>query len=173
MANINHLLKQADIFYLHTLYAQDKQLEQYARAIVNEMLGLANGAVVAVRHAQSSTEHKNSPGLSAISERMPQVVRLLRSFGSDSGESFIASLGTLLDGLSFYTSSSNAGTGQDIATTVSSEGYTPPAYYVKNLQDLLGKLKGAMKYKPHSPWEPTGPEPMARDLLRQQNKQTI
>jgi hypothetical protein len=170
--HINSLLKLADQYHRRAIVAQQNQNTQYSNSIIKSMIGLANGAAVSVQHLLSNPQYTHSAGLSAIKQKMPEIAQKLSSFNpTASGEAFIQSLGTILDGLSFYTSKGNGGTGYDPITAVSAGGYTAPAYYVDNLLQLTEKLKGAVQYQAHSPWEPTSSDAMAKDLSRQEHQQ--
>lgn len=173
MADINHLVKLAQAYHRRAVYAQQSQALQYAMSIVYKMVGLANGGIASVKHLLSKNPSSHSPGLSALKERLPDIVRMLNGYTpSNNDDAFLASLGTILDGLSFYTNKGNSGTGYDDETNISDGGYTPPAYYITYLLVLFKKLKTAQQKNTHSPWEPTNTnkDPISVSLINQQNK---
>lgn len=170
MADINHLVKLSQQYQQLATLAQQNKASQYTDSVIQQMVGLANGGIVATKHLLSLPQYRHSTGLSAMKEKLPQVVQMLNSYGPSSGDAFFSSLGTILDGISFYTSKGNAGTGYDPITAISDQGYTAPAYYVSTLLGLMEKLKASQQQTKQSPWEPMNKDPMAVQLTKQQNE---
>src|SRR5271168_275165 len=120
MSNIDRLVKLAQQYQQRAVTAQQNQSLQYVMSIVQKMVGLANGGIASVRHLLTFPQYKRSPGLSTMKDKLPTVVQMLNSYTpSNDDDAFLASLGSILDGVSFYTAKSNAGTGHDSATDVS------------------------------------------------------
>jgi hypothetical protein len=169
MVSLKGVLKLAQTFHNRAIFAQQEQSQQYANAIIQKMIGLANGGAAATNHLLSIDKYRHSTGLSALKQKFPEVAQRLGSFNHAATEASIQAIGTMLDGMNFYTGKGNAGTGYDPITSVSDGGYTAPSYYVENLLLLTEKLKTALQHEPHSPWQPTDKDPIAKDLTRVQN----
>jgi hypothetical protein len=147
MANIKHLTKLANRFYTQAQAVVNLQLEQYIDRMVRNMLGLSRGAEVSIKHLLSMPKYSASQTLKDMSGLIPQLTTALSEVSaSDAGG--LSNVENILGSLSFYTSSGNAGTGYDAVTSVSEGGYSPPAYYVKTLTNMLDQVKGKVSQQP-------------------------
>lgn len=133
---VREILKLADSFYLAVL-SQDNR---GAKAIVQQMQGLTNGAIVAVNHMLTFPQYKRSPGLLTLKNMLPKILTTINSFKTVN-DYFTNSLDNLLGSASFYTAKGNAGTGKDPITSVRVEGYSAPGYYIDTLIQLNDQLK--------------------------------
>lgn len=137
MSSIKNIIKLAQAFYDRAVYAQQNQSKQYATALAKKMEGLANGGIVATNHLLAFPQYRNSPGLNAMKNNLPQIVTTLNSFNYDSvDDEYYSSLQNMLGALSFFTNKNNTGTGYDPITEVRDQGYTAPSYYINHLSEL-------------------------------------
>ena len=145
MVSLKGVLKLAQTFYNRAVYAQQEQSQQYAIALAKKMQGLADGGAAATKHLLANPKYRHSPGLSALSQKFPEMSAALQAYNYEYPQITHDALKTALDSVGFYTQKNNAGTGYDPITAVSEEGYTAPSYYVDNLSQLNEKL---FEYRP-------------------------
>lgn len=144
MSRLNSLTKLANRFYFQALAAQNAQLEQYFDCMIREMIGLVRGADVSVKHLMSLPRYQHSK---TLPQMLQQFAELTNAIVNLSPQDPAANLGTVeskLSELSFYTSANNAGTGYDPITFTREGGYSPPAYYVSTLTDIVRQMKSKL-----------------------------
>lgn len=167
----DRISKLANLYHQKAVVSQRNKFAQYANATVSKMKGLADGGVIATNHLLNNPKYHTSPGLSILKQKLPEVSRMLSSFNPNN-DNFYTSLQSALEGMTFYTSPGNAGTGYDPVTAISDSGYTAPAYYVQNIKNLFDTLKGQRVIELDEPQQ-TIQDPIAKSLIQQQNKAKV
>lgn len=134
MVNIKWLLKQS-IFFYKKAYSNQNDI------IIKQMIGLAIGAIVSVKHLLSLPEHKGSKNLLNVLDGFDKINQELHNININDPSFSLDSLKELLGNVSFYADHNNSGTGYDPAMDHKKDGYTEPSYYVKQITHLWELLK--------------------------------
>jgi hypothetical protein len=142
MVNIKHLTKLADTFQLKAVAQQQDQLNQLFTAVNKRIIGMAAGLVSSIQHLLAKPKYQASDVLKTIKDQATQLLNLARSATSQNAIEIVPRYDEIIGNMSFYASSGNVGTGQNGTLNVREDGYTDPAYYVRNIAQLYSQIKG-------------------------------
>lgn len=154
MSNVNKISKLADSYYLSAKTAQDNQLRAYFDTVMKQIASYAHACLTSTKHLISKPEHANSTGLKELLQVAPEIQTVCSQAKFEYADQALNSLNTFIGRGSFFSSTGNAGTGYDPSTSAKVEGYTPPGWYMNQMNTLYHSLKDRMqqsKVKPTAP----------------------
>lgn len=134
MANVKHIIRLAESFH-------KMAIDAYFDAMMKRICSFATWGLASVKHMLAQPKYSKAPGLLAMQEKMPELLTACQQAKAEAPGHFLQHADAIMEGLTFYTSRGNAGTGMDEATQAKVDGYTPPAWYISNIQKMLGDLK--------------------------------
>jgi hypothetical protein len=145
MSNVNEISKRADYYYFSAKTAQDAQLKTYFDTVIKQIASYAHSGLVSTKHLISKPGYTNSTGLKEFLQVLPEIQKICSEAKIEWADQTLSRLGSYIGRAAFFASSGNAGTGYDSLTAAKVDQYTPPNWYINQIDSLHRSLKDHMQ----------------------------
>ena len=137
MDNFSKLNDSIDMFFKTASFENERQYLFYFTSIMSRISNLIQGGIASTKNSISNSKHQDFQNLLISFNACSKISKSC----TPNSLSSLSDLENLLGGMSFVTTTSNAGTGYNALTAKQVGDMKPPKYYVDVTSTLVKQLK--------------------------------
>lgn len=115
------------------------------QTVLNQFKSIATTALASTNKLLSMPKYQHSAGLKTFQQQLPEIITSVSALNPNDSSTF-ESVKNVLNGLSYFSNPSNAGTGYDPTTMVKEHGISGPGNYMANLMSLIENLETTLEF---------------------------